>query len=91
MSSALPNLNMKRHKSVKILPNFQNVNSPCAKKRPIQDFLTTVLVFILHIFSRDSLVEFDSHQSEKVRNTRILNLTVTTHVDVFYVNHFARV
>jgi len=44
----------------------------------IQDFLATVLVFILHIFSRDSLVAFDSHQSEKLRNTRIVNLTVTT-------------
>jgi len=42
-------------------------------KPPIQDFLATVLVFKLHhIFSRDSLVAFDSYQSEKVRNTRIL-------------------
>jgi len=47
-------------------------------KPPIQDFLVTVLVFKLHIFSRDSLVAFDSYQSEKVRNTRIMNLTVTT-------------
>jgi len=47
-------------------------------KPPIQDFLATVLVFILHIFSRDGFVAFDSHQSEKVRNTRIVNLTVTT-------------
>jgi len=34
-------------------------------KPPIQDFLATVLVFILHIFSRGSLVAFDSYQPEK--------------------------
>jgi len=45
---------------------------------PIQDFLATVLVFKLHVFSRDSLVAFDSYQSEKVTNTRFVNLTVTT-------------
>jgi len=45
---------------------------------PIQDFLATVLVFKLQIYSRDSLVAFDSHQSEKIRNTQIMNLTVTT-------------
>jgi len=49
-------------------------------KPPIQDFLATVLVFKLHIFSRDSLVAFDSYQSEKVRNTRIfLSLYAATH------------
>jgi len=47
-------------------------------KSPIQDFLATVLVFKLQIFSRDSLVAFDSYQSKKVRNARIVNLTVTT-------------
>jgi len=47
-------------------------------KSPIQDFLATVLVFKLHIFSRDSLVAFDSYQSEKVGYTRMVNLTVTT-------------
>jgi len=47
-------------------------------KSPIQDFLETVLVFKPHIFSRDSLVTFDSYQSEKVKNMRIVNLTVTT-------------
>ena len=47
-------------------------------KPPIQDFLATVLVFNYHIFSRVSLVAFDSYQSEKVRNTRIVNLTVAT-------------
>jgi len=36
-----------------------------------------VLVFKPHIFSPDSLVAFDSYQSEKVRNTRIVNLTIT--------------
>jgi len=45
---------------------------------PIQDFLATVLVFELHIYSRDSSIAFDSHQSEKVRNTQIVNLTVAT-------------
>ena len=44
---------------------------------PIQDFLATVLVFKSHIFSRDSSVAFDSYQSEKVRNTRFVNVTVT--------------
>jgi len=47
-------------------------------KIPTQDFLATILVFKLHIYSRDSLVAFDSYQSEKVRNTRVVNLTVTT-------------
>jgi len=47
-------------------------------KSPIQDFLAMVLVFKAHIFSRDSLIAFDSYQSEKYRNTRIVNLTVTT-------------
>jgi len=47
-------------------------------KSPIQDFLATVLVFKLHIFSRDSLVAFDSYQSEKAGYTRIVNLTITT-------------
>jgi len=46
-------------------------------KSPTQDFLATVPVFKLHIYSRDSLVAFDSYQSEKVRNTRIVKLTVT--------------
>jgi len=45
-------------------------------KSPTQDFLATVLVFKLHIYSRDSLVAFDSYRSEKVRYTRIVNLTV---------------
>jgi len=48
------------------------------KFKPIQDFLATVLVFKLHIFSRDSVVGFDSYQYEKVGITRIVNLTVTT-------------
>ena len=47
-------------------------------KPPMQNFLPTVLVFLLHTFSRDSLVAFDFYLSEKVRNTRIANLTVTT-------------
>jgi len=47
-------------------------------KPPIQNFLATVLVFKLHISSSDSSFVFDSYQSEKVRNTRIVNLTVTT-------------
>jgi len=47
-------------------------------KSPIQDFLAAVLVFVPHIFSRDCLVAFCSYQSEKARNTRIVNLTVTT-------------
>jgi len=47
-------------------------------KPPIQDFLATVLIFKLHIFSLDGLVAFDSSQSEKVTNTRIVNLRVTT-------------
>jgi len=47
-------------------------------KSSIQDFLATVLVFTPHIFSRDSLVAFDSYQSEKVRNTRVVNVAVAT-------------
>jgi len=53
--------------------------SPLGEFKPrVQDFLATVLVFKLHFFLRDSSVTFDSYQSEKVRNTRIVNLTVTT-------------
>ena len=47
-------------------------------KPPIQDSMAAVLVFKLYIFSRDNLFAFDSYQSEKVRNTRIVSLTVTT-------------
>jgi len=38
-------------------------------KPHIEDFLATVLVFKLHIFSHDSSVAFASYQSDKVRNT----------------------
>ena len=57
------------------------MSSPLAKmSTPIQDFLARVLVFKLHIFSRDSLVAFDSYQFEKVRNTRIFwSLYAATH------------
>jgi len=79
VSTVLPNLHMKHYKSVKILSNFQNVKYPLRKfKSPIQDFLATVLVFKHHIFSHDSSVAFDSYQSEKLRNVRIVNLAVTT-------------
>jgi len=51
---------------------FSECQVPIRKfKPPIQDFLATVLVFKLHIFSRNNLLAFDSYQSEKVRNTRI--------------------
>jgi len=79
VSSALPNLNMKHYKSVKILSNFREYQVPLRKfKPPIQDFLLAVLVFKPHIFLRDSSVAFDSYQSEKVRNTQCVNVTVTT-------------
>jgi len=78
VSPALLNVNMKHSKSVKILSNFQNQDPLRKFKPPVQDFLATVLVFKPHIFSRDSLVVFDSYQSEKVRNTRIVNLTIIT-------------
>ena len=45
-------------------------------KPPIQDFLATVLVFKLQIFSRDSLVAFDSYQSEKVKHANREQLKV---------------
>jgi len=49
------------YETLKILSNFQN-QVPFRKfKSPIQDFLATVLVFKPYIFSRGSLVEFDSH------------------------------
>jgi len=55
------------------------MQSPLRKFKPlIQDFVAMGLVFKLQIFSRDSLVAFDSYQCENVRNTRIVNLTVTT-------------
>jgi len=45
-------------------PTFFILESPLFKP-PVQDFLTTVLVFKPHIFSRDSLVAFNSYQSKK--------------------------
>jgi len=49
-------------------------------KPPFQDFLAMVLVFELHIFSRNSLLAFDTYQSEKIRNTRIFqSLYAATH------------
>ena len=48
------------YKPIKILSKFQN-QVPLRKfKSPIQYFLTTVLVFKPHMFSRESLVGFDS-------------------------------
>ena len=76
VSSALPNLNMKHYKSVKILPNFQNVKSPCENLSPLFKTFWRRFWFLLHIFSRDSLVAFDSYQSEKIRNTRIVNAVI---------------
>jgi len=54
------------------------MSSPLRKfKSPVQDFPATVLVIKPYLFTRQfSCVRF--FQSEKVRNTRILNLTVTT-------------
>ena len=58
---------------------FSECQGPLRKfKSPLQDFLATVLVFELHIFSRDNLVAFDSYQYEKARNTRFMNLAVVT-------------
>jgi len=58
---------------------FSECQVPLRKFSPlIQDFLTPVQVFKLHIFWRDSLVAFDSYQAEKVRNTRIVNRILTT-------------
>ena len=57
---------------------FSEYQVPLRKfKIPIEDILATVLVFKPHIFSRDSSIAFDSYQSEKVRNTRLVNVTVT--------------
>ena len=57
---------------------FSECQVPLRKFKPrIQDFLATVLVFKLHFFSCNSSVAFDSYQSEKVRNTRIVNLTIS--------------
>jgi len=69
---------MKNYQSVKMLSKFSECQVSLNKfKSPIQDFLAAVLVFKLHIFSRDSLVAFDSYQSEKVGYTRIVNLITT--------------
>ena len=57
-------------------------------KYPTQDFMATVQVFKLHIHSRDSLVAFDSYQSENVRNARIVKYN---HLNAFYLTCFARV
>jgi len=81
MSSALPILNTvsRAINWYKDFIKFSECQVALRKfKTPIQDFLATVLVFKLHMFSRDSLVVFDSYQSDKVRNMRIVNLTVTT-------------
>jgi len=66
---------MKHYKSVKILSNFKNV--PLRKFKPLFKIFWR-LVSNFHIFSRDSLVAFHSYQCEKVRKTRIVNLTATT-------------
>jgi len=67
------------------------MSSPlCKFNPPIEDFLSTVLVFKLHIFSGDSFVAFDSYQSEKGRNTN-REPNSYNHLDVFYVTCFARV
>ena len=54
-------------KIIKGFIKFLECEVPLRKFRsPIQDFLAKVLVFKPHIFSRDSLVAFDSYQLEKV-------------------------
>ena len=66
-------------KIIKDFIKFSECQVPLRRFRsPIQDFLAKVLVFKPHIFSRNSLVAFDScYQSKKIRNMRIVNLTVT--------------
>jgi len=78
VSSVLPNLNMKQYKSAKILSNFRNVKSPCANLNPLFKTFRRRFWLLNLMFSCNSLIAFDSYQSEKVRNTRIVNLTVTT-------------
>jgi len=78
VSSALPNLNMKHYKSAKILSNLQYVKTPCANLTPYSRLSGDGSGFKPHICSHDSLVACDSYQSHKVRNTRIVSLTVTT-------------
>jgi len=70
---------MKHYKISKDFIEFSECLVPLRKFKPlIQDFLATVLVFKLHIFSLNSLLPFDSYQSDKVRNTRIVNIRLTT-------------
>ena len=53
VSSALPNLNMKHYKSVKILSNFQDVKSPCENLSPLfKTFCWRFWFLTPHLFTR---------------------------------------
>jgi len=70
------NWNIKHYKSVEIWSNFQNVTSPCANVILLLKTFWRRFWYEPHIISRDGFVAFDSLQSEKVTNTRIVNLAV---------------
>jgi len=71
---------MKHYKSVEFLSNFQNVKTPYANAKPTPLFKTFWQRFWFkpHVLSSDAFVTFVSLQSEKVTNTRIVNLEVVT-------------
>jgi len=89
MISALPNLNMKHYKSVKILSNFQNVKSPCVNFNPLfKTFWRRFSFFASHLFTRQfSCVRFLPVWKSKKHANRESNSY--SHLGVFYVTYFA--
>jgi len=57
---------------------FSECQAPCANLNTLFKTFRRRFWFLNLIFSRDSLVAFDSYQSEKVTNARIVNRTVAT-------------
>jgi len=63
------------------------------RKAPLSTTFWRRFWFRPHILSHDGIVAFDSLQSEKVRNTGIVNLDCRSciHFGAFYLTCFARV
>jgi len=87
VGSALPNLYTKHYESVKILPNFQNVKSPCANLNPL--FKTSGFGFqTSHLFTRQfSCVPFLPVWKSKKHANR--EPDSDNHLSAFHVTCFA--
>jgi len=78
---------MKHYKSVKFI-KFSECQVPLCKFKPLSQYF---LVFKLHIFSRDSLVSFDSNVVWKSKKNANREPNSYNHLGAFYVTCFARV